>query len=68
MYRPGWSGGLPLRAGSYCDRNTGPAEGPRRITRGGWPEEPVASKRLGGSAGELLDRGSIVRLLLHAHL
>jgi hypothetical protein len=64
MYRPRRSGGLPLGAGDYCDCNTGPAEEPHRITRGGWPEEPVATKRLGGSAGGLLDRGSIVRLRL----
>src|SRR6516164_5147748 len=67
MYRPGRSGGLPLTAGCYCDRKTGPIEGPRRITRGGWPEEPVAERRLGGSTGALLDRGSIVRLLLHKY-
>src|SRR5215471_4873338 len=65
MYRPGRSGGLPLPASHYCDRNTDPMEGPRRITRGGRPVEPVATRRLGGSAGVLLDRGSIVRLLLY---
>ena len=64
MYRPGRSGGLPLAADLYCDHNRGPIEGPHPITRGGCPEEPVATKRLGGSAGALLDRGSIVRLLL----
>jgi hypothetical protein len=67
MYRPGRSGGLPLAADFYCDRNAGPAEGPRCITRGRWPEEPVATRRLGGSAEFLLDRGPIVRLQLYAH-
>jgi hypothetical protein len=67
MYRPGRSGGLPLAADFYCDRNAGPAEGPRCITRGRWPEEPVATRRLGGSAEFLLDRGPIVRLRLHGH-
>jgi hypothetical protein len=64
-YRPGWSGGLPLAAGCYCDRKTAPVEGPRRITRVRWSEEPVVTRRLGGSAEMLLDRGSIVWLLFH---
>jgi len=68
VYRPGRSGGLPLVADPYCDRNTGPIKGPRRITWGGWPEEPVAAGRLGGSAGVLLDRGSIVQWQLQSHL
>src|SRR3984893_14014689 len=67
-YRPGWSGGLPLAVGCYCDRKTAPVEGPRRITRARWSEEPVVARRLGGSAEMLLDRGSIVWLLFHTHV
>jgi hypothetical protein len=68
MYRPGWSGGLPLAVGCYCHRKTAPVEGPRRITRVRWSEEPVVTRRLGGSAEMLLDRGSIVWLLLHTRI
>jgi len=68
MYRPGWRSRLSLAADGYGDGDAGPAEGPRSITRGRWPEEPVATRRLGGSAEFLLDRGPIVRLLLQASL
>lgn len=59
---------MPLAAGCYCDRNADPIKGPCANIRGRWPEEPVATRRLGGFAGVLLHRRSIVRLLSNADL